>query len=125
MDIFSFVNTLNYEELSTKKASEPSVEIRKRVIKTRQIQTDRFKGDKIYCNAQMEERHLKKFCELTNDGKNIIKNIFDKFQLSTRAYSRILKVSRTIADMHESDKITSSHIIEATQYRKFIDKKIL
>ncbi|AJA48126.1 competence protein ComM [Clostridium pasteurianum DSM 525 = ATCC 6013] len=125
IDLFSFVNTLNYEELSMKKKSESSIDIAKRVLQAREIQLDRFKNDAIHCNAQMEERHIKKFCELTNESNRIIKNIFNKFQLSTRAYSRILKVSRTIADMHGNNKINPVDIIEATQYRKFVDEKIV
>lgn len=73
----------------------------------------------------MEERHIKKYCELTTEANKIVKNIFDKFQLSTRAYSRILKVSRTIADMRENTKIDHLDIIEAMQYRKFINEKII
>lgn len=125
IDIFSFVNTLNYEELNKGKKSESSIDIGKRVLKAREMQLDRFKNDVIYCNAQMEERHIKKFCQLNAESDRIIKNIFDKFQLSTRAYSRILKVSRTIADMHGNNKICASDIIEATQYRKFVDEKII
>lgn len=73
----------------------------------------------------MEERHIKKYCELTAEANKIVKNIFDKFQLSTRAYSRILKVSRTIADMRENTKIDHVDIIEAMQYRKFVNEKFI
>ena len=125
IDIFSFVNTLSYEEINKRKKSEVSKSIRKRVINAREIQAERFKKDKLYCNAQMNERHIKKYCELTIAADNIVKSLFNKFQLSTRAYSRILKVSRTIADMRESKKIDQIDIIEAMQYRKFIDEKII
>ena len=125
IDLFSFVNTLNYEEINKGKKSESSEDIRKRVIRAREIQIHRLKKDKLYCNAQMEERHIKKYCELTTEANKIVKNIFDKFQLSTRAYSRILKVSRTIADMRENTKIDHLDIIEAMQYRKFINEKII
>ncbi|MDF2502779.1 hypothetical protein [Clostridium sp.] len=125
MDLFSFVNTLTYEEITKGKKSESSEDIRKRVIKTREIQSERFRKDGLYCNAQMDQKHIKKYCELTSDANKIVKSLYNKFKVSTRAYSRILKVSRTIADMNESEKINQIHIIEAMQYRKFIDEKII
>lgn len=125
IDVFSFVNVLTYEEIKGNHNSETSKNIRKRVKTARDIQKDRFKNKGIFCNAQMEQQHIKKYCELSKGTSKILKELFYKFQISTRAYSRILKVSRTIADMNESEKIGENHIIEALQYRKFINKKII
>ena len=91
----------------------------------RKIQEERFKKDTIHCNAQMQQKHIEKYCELSPESLNIIKNLFNSFHVSARAYSRILKVARTIADMKSREKIASSDIIEAVQYRKFIDGKIV
>lgn len=125
IDVFSFVNTLSYEEIKGKNSNETSNKIRNRVKIARNIQKERFKMDKLFCNAQMEQKHIKKYCDLSNASNKIIAQLFHKFQISTRAYSRILKVSRTIADMDGSEKIGENHIIEALQYRKFINGKII
>ncbi len=125
IDIFSSVNSLNYDDIKKKDKSETSKEIRTRVTLSRKIQEERFKDDNIHCNAQMQQKHIEKYCELSPDCSKIIKSLFNSFHVSARAYSRILKVARTIADMKSSEKIASSDIIEAVQYRKFIDGKIV
>lgn len=125
IDVFSFVNILSYDEIQNNNKSETSKEIRRRVEIARNIQKERFKTDKLFCNAQMEQVHIKKYCKLSKGTNVILKDIFRKFQISTRAYSRILKVARTIADMAESEAIKENHLIEAMQYRNFINKKII
>jgi magnesium chelatase family protein len=125
IDIFSSVNSLNYEDIKKNHKSETSKQIRTRVTNARKIQEQRFKKDSIHCNAQMQQKHIEKYCQLSLDSSKIIKSLFNNFHVSARAYSRILKVARTIADMNKTEKIASSDIIEAVQYRKFIDGKIV
>lgn len=125
MDIFSFVNGLSFEEIKDKDVGDTSEDIRERVKKARKLQQDRYKKDNLFCNAQMEDRHIKKYCQLSTSTKTVVKKLFETFQISTRAYSRILKVSRTIADMDGSEKIQENHLLEAMQYRKFINENII
>ena len=117
IDIHIEVPAVDYKKLSSDLPAESSEEIRKRVVQARQIQLNRFKNDKIYCNGQMRTRHIKKYCVLTKEAKEILETAMDKLGLSARAYSRILKVSRTIADLENSPDIQAHHISEAIQYR--------
>jgi magnesium chelatase family protein len=124
IDIHIEVPALSYQELAQKTYGETSDEIRQKVARARNIQVQRFKGDeKIYCNAHMESRHLRKFCELDATSQELLRNAIDKLGLSARAYDRILKVSRTIADLEEAPSITPNHIAEAIQYRS-LDRKL-
>ena len=91
--------------------------IRERVGKARNLQLDRFHGEKIYCNGQMKTRHIKKYCKLNEDASSLLDTAMHKLGLSARAYTRILKLSRTIADLEASENIQSHHISEAIQYR--------
>jgi magnesium chelatase family protein len=117
IDIHIEVPAVDYKKLSADIPAESSEEIRQRVVRARQIQLNRFKNDKIYCNGQMKTRHIKKYCVLTKEAKEILEAAMDKLALSARAYSRILKVSRTIADLEDSTSIDAHHISEAVQYR--------
>ncbi|MCE5311756.1 MAG: ATP-binding protein, partial [Nitrospiraceae bacterium] len=117
IDLHIEVPAVPYKELSTESAGEKSSSIRMRVGVARQRQLMRFREEKIFANGQMKTRHIKKFCKLTDDAHGLLDNAMHKFGLSARAYSRILKVSRTIADLEASDIIHSSHIAEAIQYR--------
>jgi magnesium chelatase family protein len=120
IDIHVEVPAVPYKELSNDYSGESSEEIRKRVVKARQIQLERFKGEKkIYCNGQMKTRHIKRYCRLETEAQRILDSSMQKLALSARAYTRILKVSRTIADLDESDNIKSHHVSEAIQYRTF------
>ena len=97
---------------------EPSSVIRERVIKARQIQEQRFKDYRgIYCNAQMSERLIHLFAEPDQPSLDMLRLAMEKLSLSARAYSRILKVARTIADLEGSEKVQSQHIAEAIGYR--------
>lgn len=96
-----------------------------RIENAREIQRERYIKDGIKCNSEMNEHQLKKYCNLNNSASIILKKAFMKFNLSTRAYSRILKVSRTIADLDKRENINEFDIIEAIQYRKFIDEQIV
>ena len=117
IDIHIEVPAVDYKKLSSDLPAESSEEIRRRVVQARQIQLNRFKNDKIYCNGQMRTRHIKKYCNLTTEAKDILEAAMERLSLSARAYTRILKVSRTIADLEGSDTIESHHISEAVQYR--------
>lgn len=119
IDIHIEVNPIPIDELTEKgnASAETSQTIRDRVTKTRAIQLKRFRDLPIYYNAQMNSRHLKAYCELDEPCKAIIKKAVEAFNLSTRAYDRILKLSRTIADMEQQARISTQHIAEAIQYR--------
>ncbi len=118
IDIHVEVPAVPYRDLSDSKASESSEAIRTRVEKARRVQMKRFsQGRKIYSNAQMRARHMKSFCSLTEDARNLMEVAMQKLGLSARAYTRILKVSRTIADLADAEDIRPEHISEAIQYR--------
>jgi magnesium chelatase family protein len=117
IDIQIEVPAVHYKELSTEYAGEKSEAIRSRVIAARDLQLERFKGDRVYCNGQMKTRHMKKYCRMKPDAQRLIETAMEKLGLSARAYSRILKLSRTIADLELSEDIQSHHISEAIQYR--------
>lgn len=125
IDIFTPVNSLSYKEFDKEEDIDTSDNIRRRVEKARKIQENRFLNKGIYCNAQMSERFIKKYCTLNNNAKRIIEKIYEKYNLSARSYSRILKVSRTIADLNSRPKISESDVFEALQYRKYLDQKII
>ncbi len=111
-----------FKELSTAVSSEKSSAIRDRVINARKIQEKRYKDiDKVFCNAQMNSKLQRKHATPTPEAMQILKNAMEKLDLSARAYDRILKVSRTIADLDKSEDIQSHHIAEAVQYRN-LDK---
>ncbi|MEX1138896.1 MAG: ATP-binding protein [Bacteroidota bacterium] len=118
IDIHVDVPAVKYNELSTGKAGESSRSIRDRVKKARGIQNKRFLGRKgLFSNADMETREIKEFCGIDESGAELLKMAMNKLGLSARAYDRILKVSRTIADLSECESIRSEHLSEAIQYR--------
>lgn len=117
IDIHIDVPSLKYRELSDETGGEKSEAIRMRVKKARDIQIERFKKSKIYCNAQMSTKHIKKFCQVDNESKVLLEMAINKMGLSARAYDRILKVSRTIADLSGEENIKTEHVSEAIQYR--------
>jgi magnesium chelatase family protein len=118
IDIHIEVPALKISELTDENTpGESSKTIRERIIKARDIQLERFKDVKIYTNSQMNSRMIKKYCQLEPNGKQLLKNAIERFGLSARAYDRILKVARTIADLDGKNDIESQHIAEAVQYR--------
>lgn len=118
IDLHIEVQKVSFEELSSKAPGECSEEIRKRVICAREIQNQRFMGMKnMYCNAHMSTKVARKVCVLDDAGSAILKKAIQSLSLSARAYDRILKVARTIADLDQSEAIKSNHIAEAIQYR--------
>ena len=109
---------LSYEELAAKKPGEKSATVRERVVKARMIQVQRFADvPGIHCNAQMTAKMIQKYCELDEQCGLLLKNAMERLGLSARARDRILKVSRTIADLADSEKIQPDHLAEAIQYR--------
>ena len=117
IDIHIEVQKVEFEQLADKRKGEQSDEIRRRVIIAREIQTNRYRDCDIHYNAQMGPREIEKFCELDDDSQKLIKTAMEKLNLSARAYDRILKVSRTIADLEEAEALNAAHISEAIQYR--------
>src|SRR5690606_10124474 len=118
IDLHVEVTPVAFSELSSIKNTESSSAIRGRVVKAREIQDKRFKQHPgIYCNAQMSSKLLKEICILNQPSQLLLKTAMEKLNLSARAYDRILKVSRTIADLSQSDDIKAEHLAEAIQYR--------
>jgi magnesium chelatase family protein len=118
IDLHVEVTPVPFNELSTQKNGEPSAAIRGRVIQARNIQTERYNNNSgIYCNAQMNSKQLKEVCVLDTSGQTLLKTAMNKLNLSARAYDRILKVSRTIADLAASEGILPEHVAEAITYR--------
>jgi magnesium chelatase family protein len=118
IDIHVEVTPVPFEKLSEERNGEPSKTIRERVINARIIQTKRFSSVKsTHYNAQMSVKQIRSYCELDNSSKNMLKSAMEKLNLSARAYDRILKVSRTIADLDSQTNILPNHISEAIQYR--------
>jgi len=118
IDIHCEIQAVPFNELSKMKPGEPSTSHRERVIKARLIQEERFKDYKnVHCNAQMTERMLHQYAEPDEASLDMLRLAMEKLSLSARAYSRILKVARTIADLEGSEKVQSQHIAEAIGYR--------
>ncbi len=117
IDIHIEIPAVKYKELTDVKDAEPSAVIKGRVEKARAIQRERFKADGIFCNAQMNIKLIKRYCMLEGEAKELLKMAMIELGLSARAYDKILRVSRTIADLAGSNNILAEHISEAIQYR--------
>ena len=122
IDIHIEVPAVRYRELADRSEGESSAAIAERVQQARNVQLERFKGTKVHCNAQMGSRHIRKYCEPDGAGHRLLEAVTDKLGLSARAYTRILKVARTIADLGGSENIGEQHLAEAIQYRS-LDRK--
>lgn len=122
IDIHIEVNQVKYEQLEQKERTETSQEIRNRVNQARKIQLERYQRYHIFSNSELNSKLMEKFCELNSKSKRILEIAFDKLGLSARAYNRILKVARTIADLEACEKMQERHVAEAIQYRS-LDRK--
>ncbi len=122
IDIHIEVQAIDYDRLSSRERSESSEVIRERVNKARAIQNKRFEGTDIKCNAKMTPRATREYCVLTPQADSMLKSSFEAMGLSARAYDKILRVARTIADLDSSENIELAHIAEAIQYRS-LDRK--
>jgi magnesium chelatase family protein len=117
IDIHIEITPVPFDDLANQPDAESSERIRQRVIKAREIQQERFEDTEIYANSQMSSRLLRRHVEIDEAGKKILKTATDRLGLSARAYDRILKVARTIADLDNSEKVQTHHLAEAINYR--------
>jgi magnesium chelatase family protein len=117
IDIHVEVPAVPHKDLLTKAEGEPSSQIRNRVSAARLIQAERFKKSNIYCNAKMSSRHIRTHCRIDEPTTRLLQNAIEKLALSARAYNRVLKIARTIADLAASEAISAEHVAEAIQYR--------
>lgn len=118
IDLHVEVTPVPFQYLANRLPGEPSIQIRNRVIRARQIQSERFaENPGLYCNAQMNSKQLQHFCQINAASQQLLKTAMERLNLSARAYDRILKVARTIADLESMPGIETSHIAEAIQYR--------
>lgn len=122
IDIHMEVNQIKYSQLEQKEKIETSQEIRSRVNQARKIQIERYRKYHIFSNSELSPQLVEKFCELSSKSKQILEIAFDRLGLSARAYNRILKVARTIADLDACEKVEERHLAEAIQYRS-LDRK--
>jgi magnesium chelatase family protein len=124
IDIHIEVPSLKYDELKSAQSGESSAAIRERINRARALQLERYRERKrIYCNAHLETKDIRNFCRIDDEAQNLLKIAIEKFGLSARAYDKILKVSRTIADLEALAEIKVSHVAEAIQYRS-LDKDV-
>jgi len=118
IDIHIEVPAVQYKDLASRHRGETSVQIRQRVQRAREIQLQRFRNvPHLFCNADMQSRDIHQYCQIDSEGQELLKMAINQLGLSARAYDRILKVSRTIADLAESERIFPEHVSEAIQYR--------
>lgn len=122
IDIQIEVNKVGYKKMQSNQQTETSAEIRKRVNLARKIQNNRYKDSDIFSNSEMTPKMINQYCTLDEESIEMLKIAFERLGLSARAYSRILKVARTIADLDESEQIEKKHVAEAIQYRS-LDRK--
>ena len=122
IDIHVEVPRVDYEKLADKRNVEDSKTVRARVQAARERQLERFKGTKMTCNAEMGPTEVRDFCQTDTSGEKLLKAAVQQLHLSARAYHRVLKVARTIADLSETDALTASHIAEAIGYRRGMDR---
>jgi magnesium chelatase family protein len=121
-DIHIEVPPVDYNDLTNSAAGESSQKIRERVNAARKLQTERYTGSKTTCNARLTDAEFERYCKITDEADALLRQAFDTMGLSARAYNRIVKVARTIADLDGSEDIGIAHIAEAVQYRS-LDRK--
>ena len=108
---------MEYQELASDRAGEPSEMIRQRIVPARAIQVERFRGERFFTNARMDMRHVRKHCMLDGDGQMLVRQAMESLGLSARAYGKILKLARTIADLEGIASIRVQHVSEAVNCR--------
>jgi magnesium chelatase family protein len=123
IDIQVEVPAVRYRDLADQSPGESSADLRARVHQARQLQLDRFAGRPLFCNSQMTPADLRRYCTPNDAGEKLLEQAMTKLALSARAYTRILKVGRTIADLEAVEVIGAGHIAEAIQYRS-LDRTI-
>ncbi len=124
IDLHIEVPSLKYDELKSTQPGESSEEIRARINNARKLQLERFESKrKIYCNAHLGSKHIRKYCSIDDQSQSLLKTAIERFGLSARAYDKVLRVARTIADLENSENIKVQHIAEAIQYRS-LDKNV-
>ena len=124
IDLHVEVPSVKYRDLSDDRPGESSERVRDRVNKARDIQVKRLSEDGIYCNSQMKPRHLKRFCAVDDKTHSLLEHAVERLGLSARAYNRIIKVARTIADLDNRETIQAPDVAEAIQYRS-LDRKLI
>ena len=117
IDIHIEVPAVEFKELSSEREGTPSAMMREQVVAARKIQTERFADCRIVCNAQMNSRQVRTFCRLDEVGQNLLRDSVNEMGLSARAHDKVLRLSRTIADLDDAADIGTSHINEAVNYR--------
>ncbi|MGD9569733.1 MAG: YifB family Mg chelatase-like AAA ATPase [Sedimentibacter sp.] len=122
IDIQIEVSPVKYDDLKNEKEEESSSEIKKRIIKARSIQQERYKELGIITNSELSGKYISKYCKINKESEQLLKDAFERLGLSARAYNKILKVARTIADLKECENIETKHVAEAIQYRS-LDRK--
>src|SRR5512135_3261613 len=123
IDIHIEVPAIKFNEISSDVQGEPSAAIRDRVTRARAMQQERFRSDGIYANAHMKPRHIRKYCKIDSQCQSLMEKAMNRLGLSARAYNRVLKVARTIADLEGSEALSAQHISEAIQYRS-LDRRV-
>jgi len=124
IDIHLEVPAVPFKDLAQDRAREDSTAVRERVAAARARQHDRYKTEGLFCNAQLRPRQLKRHCEIGDDSRRLIELAMTRLGLSARAYHRILKVARTIADLDDQDRLSPAHVSEAIQYRS-LDRRVV
>lgn len=122
IDIQLEISPVKYDDLNDKRAEETSKDIKKRIIKARRIQEERYYTIGLMTNSELSGKNISKYCKINRESELILKNAFETLGLSARAYNKILKVARTIADLSASENIETKHLAEAIQYRS-LDRK--
>jgi magnesium chelatase family protein len=124
IDIHIEVPAVRYRDLRGKRSGESSAAIKDRIDTARRRQKDRFQTQDTFCNARMSDKQIRQHCTIDEDSQRLLEMAIDKLGMSARAYSRILKVARTIADLEENEQIRASHVAEAIQYRN-LDRRMI
>jgi magnesium chelatase family protein len=123
IDIHVEVPSVSFDELHAPATGDSSSQIRERVKRVRKIQQERFAGTALFCNAHMQPKEIRDFCKMEDAAREMLRSGLERLGLSARAYDRIIKVARTIADLVDSEEIRPEHIAEAVQYRT-LDRKL-